>query len=275
MAASKPIKPAPEKSDEPTIVKEYLSGDFAARSNDFEAAATRFEEALAKNPDDSLLIQNAYKFNLLSGKYDKAASYADKYLQHDPHATGALLLLAIKAASDGDFTKASGIMDGILPSKTKEVTEIDQLILPFVRMWIIAGEGNFDVALNMLDPRDSKSLVSGSFIALQKALLLSISGNNEDAMESFAILTSKDVLMPYNLAKSAATFYEANGKWEDAARVYALYKKQHPSIPHFEDSEAGVKAKTKHGLYIQSPKEGLAELMKETSRLMFSNKLYN
>lgn len=273
-AVAKDIPPPEAPND--TIAKEYLAGDFAAKNNDFETAGTRFEEALKKNPNDHLLLQNTYKFMLLAGHYDKAAHYAEQYLQYDPHADDALILIATKAASTGDFAKASTILDGILHNTNKKpITQLDQLILPFVRMWVIAGEGNYDVALNMLDPRDSSNIVSGTFIALQKALLLSLAGENEEATETFALLTGESVVMPYNLAKSAASFYESLGKWDEAERVYTQYSKQHPSMPHFENVDAEVKSKITHGLYIANPKDGLAEVMKETARLLFSNQLYN
>lgn len=277
MAEDKPITTSLQQDkNNTTIAKEYLAGEFAARNNDFETAAIRFEEALAKTPDDHLLLQNTYKFMLLAGNYDKAIKYAEKYLQYDTHAVGALILLATKAASTGDFAKASTVLDSVLHDTNKKpATEIDQLIIPFIRMWIIAGEGNYDVALNMLDPRDSRSVVSGTFIALQKALLLSLSGNTEEATKTFSLLTDKSVVMPYNLAKSAASFYESIGQWDEAGRVYAQYRAQHPAMPHFENAQADVAGKTTHGLYIKDPRSGLAEVMKETARLMFSNQLYN
>jgi len=259
----------------PTIAQEYLAGEFAAKNGDFETAANQFAEALKKIPDDQLLLKNAYKFSLLAGQYDKAADYAAKYLKYDKNDTGALLLLATKSVNDGDFPKASALLSDVKDGTKKPVEAIEQLIIPFIRMWVSAGEGNFDVASNMMDPKDSSKLVSGAFLSLQKSLLLSVSGESKIAEETFAPLAAENVIMPYNLAKSLATFYESIGEWDEAGRVYRQYSAQHPTMPNFEGAQAKIEAKNTNGLYIKNPKDGMAEVIKEAGRLLFSNQLYN
>ncbi len=258
------------------IVKEYLSAEFAAKNNDFDNAAILFESALAKRPNDALLTQNVYKYMLLAGNNEKAAVYAEKYLQFDQHAASALIILATKAVSQGEFAKASQILDDVVQDKKKQpITGIEQLIIPFLRLWIIAGEGNYDVALNMLDPKDSSSLISGSFIALQKAVLLSIFNHNLEATQTFADLINTAAVMPYNVAKTAASFYESIGKWDEAGAIYTKYRLEHPSLPHFEHYDTKIANKITSGLYIKNPIAALSEVMLETARLLFTNQLYN
>lgn len=274
IAATTTNKSASNDSD--NFAKEYLSGEFAARDNDFATAAARFETALAQHPNDMVLLQNTYKFMLLSGNFLQATNYAKLHLERDKHAATALIILAIAAVSEGEFSKASAILDNILPGdKTKPIAAIEQLIIPLMRIWIIAGEGNFDVALNILDSKDASPIVSNTFIQLQQALLLSMSGNEEEAAEIFTKLTNGSVILPYNIAKSAANFYQSINKWDEASRIYALYQKQHPAMPHFSNYSSKIANKINNGLYIKNPIGGMAEIMKEMTRLLFSNQLYD
>ncbi len=270
-------KPVPEESiNEPAIAKEYLAGIFAARNNDYDEAARLFLEASTKTPNDPFLIENTYKLTLLSGAYKQSVEYAEKYLEYDKNSVNALLLLAVNAVKEGDFHKASDILSRIrLNNIDKKTISIEQLLLPFIKMWVIAGEGNYDLALNTLDPHDSVSMVSAEFIILQKALLLNLSGDKEGAKQAFDSLKSTKGIAPYHLAKSMAGFYESIGQWGEAQDIYERYRLQHPSEPHFENAEARVKNKTTTGLYINNPKDGLTEVIKEAARLLFSSQVYN
>jgi tetratricopeptide (TPR) repeat protein len=258
------------------VAKEYLAGEFAARKGDFASAANQFAQALDKSGDDPLLLQSAYKFNLLAGQNDKAAEYAEKYLKYDAHDSGALMVLTVNAVKLGDFTKASALLANVKDSSKKHGGgAVEQLIIPFINMWVAAGEGNYDLALNMLDPKDTSKLVSGTFIALQRGLLLNMSGDLKAAQEEFSPLAAENAIMPYNLAKSLATFYESIGKWDEAENIYIKYSMQHPTTPHFEGADFKTAARQTAGLYIKTPKDGLAEVIKEAARLLFNNQLYN
>ena len=257
------------------IAKQYLAGEFAARSGDFEMAADKFSEALEKTPEDKLLLKSGYKFSLLAGRYEIAEVYADRYIKKYGNSdTGALLLMATMKASKRDFVEASAILSRIDDNTKNPRDLVQDVILPFIRAWVSAGEQNYDLALNMLEPKDVSKLVSEVFLALQKGLLLSRSGDNVEAEKVFAPLMSENVIMPYNMAKAVATFYEATGKWDEAGEIYKQYALQHPTLPHFENYEARVAAKITDGFYIKTSKDGMAEVIKEAARLLFSNQLY-
>lgn len=250
------------------IGREYLAGSFATRNSNYAEAATLFEEALLKNPNDILLLRNTYRSMLLSGNYDKAAIYAQKHLEHDKKSADAALLAAIYEVHKGNFAKASSVLDGLEQNKT---IGLQQLIMPFIRSWILAGKGNYDAAINSLDPHDTGNIVSATFISLQLALLYSISGHDDLAEKTFATLMSEKGIMPYHLTKSAASFYESIGKWDEASKIYARYRITHPSVPHFDDIDSKMRDKISDGLHIKTPKAALAEVMKEASRLLFAS----
>lgn len=259
----------PEDNDE-DIGREYLAGSFAARSNDYDEAARLFSEAVAKSPDNPFLLQNAYKASLLAGNYEAAADYARNYLRYDNKSTNALLFMAIYYTSRGDFPLASQMLDGIVPEKGKTVG-FDQLIVPFIRTWIIAGSGNYDAALTSLDSKDVGNVVSKTFISWQKGLLYGISGNNDLAEQTFASLMGEKGIIPYHLTKTSASFYESIGKWDEAEIIYYKYRATHPSVPHFEGVNERLRAKITDGFFVKSPKQAMAEVMKEGARLLFSS----
>lgn len=261
------------KSDN-AIAKEYLSGIYAARNNNYAEASKLFAEALTKSPDNLTLLHEAYKYTLFAGDNAKAAIYAEKYLEKDKNSVAPSLLLAVYAASKNDFSKAKATLANIKATKENNAVIIDQLLMPFIKMWIIAGESKYDAALNVLDPKNSSKMISATFVSLQKALLYSISGHNEKAEPIFTSLAMEKGTLPYHLTKSIATFYESTGKWEEASKIYKKYRLQHPTSLYFENFEAQIKSKTTKGLYIANPKDGLAEVLKEATRLLFSSQLY-
>lgn len=257
------------------IAKDYLAGIFAARNSDYETASKSLSEALLNNPHNLLLLQDTYKYMLLAGNYEEAKKFAEIYVQTDKNSPPALLLLAVYEASKSNYAKASEILTHVKTTPDKNSTiAVEQLLMPFIKMWVIAGQGKYDLALNILDPNNASKLISGTFVSLQKALLYSMSGNNEQAEKIFANLAMEKGTIPYHLAKSIASFYESIGKWEDAEKIYKKYRAQHPTSSYFEHAELRIKNKTTTGLYIANPKDGLAEVMKEAARLLFSSQLY-
>lgn len=271
-----PVTAKAQKENAVFIGREYIAASFAVRNHEYDSAAELFAQAADESPKDAFLLDKAYKYMLIAGNNEKAVYYAQKYLAIHKKSILPQLLIAMVDTRNGEFARASGILSDLMQSSNnKFVLSVEQIFIPFIRIWLIAAEGNYDVALGALEPHDINGVISNTFMQLQQALLYSLSNQNEKAEKSFDDITKAEGVMPYNLAKSAASFYESIEKWDKALLIYNKYKEQHPSALHFNNVDDRISQHLKSGLYVQNPLDGISEVLKEAAKLLFSNELYD
>ncbi len=263
-----------EGKSEESISGEYLAAEFSIKNNDLDGATEYYIKAFEKDSDNKQILLNIYKYQLLSGNYEAAYNYAQEYLKYEPDSLSALFVVVNSLVAKGDFNSAAGILSN-MSENNKNIIGIDQVILPFIRMWVAAGTGSYDLAENMLDPHDNKPIVTQSFIDLQKGLLLSLSGDKEGAAAKFSNILNEKGVLPYHLVRTIGTFYENNNEWEKARTLYTRYKAQHKIIPQLEDDVIRISKKTPAKLYINSPSDAISEVMKEAARLLYNSNIYS
>lgn len=160
---------------EESIVGDYLSGRFAARTNEVGAAASAFEDARREFGNTEEVLRGAFLYQLAAGDIEGAASLAGKILENDDPEDDDLarLTLAARAIRHGEYEKAQEAL-----AANAEVTYL-AAPMAIINAWAADGPGGPEAALKILAQNDSETF--RGFHPLHQAFLFEKAGLLEEA----------------------------------------------------------------------------------------------
>ncbi len=88
----------------------YLAAEQAATRHDVAAAAERYASALARRPDDVMLLEKALLHHVGADRFAEAVALARRLEAHEPGRHLAVLTLAVDALERGDAEAATGAL---------------------------------------------------------------------------------------------------------------------------------------------------------------------
>jgi tetratricopeptide (TPR) repeat protein len=154
---------------------DYLAGSFALESGQLAEAATYFEQALGKDPDNEDLLRQLFLLTLASGRYDDAHERAARLVSDGSAVAEAELLLALEEVRTGRFDPAHRRL------QTLSDDGIAGLTVPFIDAWIVLARGggnDLDDALARLEDGESLGPLNG----YHRAMMLDLGGRLNEAV---------------------------------------------------------------------------------------------
>ncbi|HEY7765686.1 MAG TPA: hypothetical protein VIB38_11905, partial [Aestuariivirgaceae bacterium] len=98
---------ASQGADEPdTLLGNYLSGRLARGDHDTLAAAGFYSKALAGDPDNEIILEQAFLLEAASADWDRAITLAKDLVKIEPAHRIARFLLGCEAFKQGNFKEA-------------------------------------------------------------------------------------------------------------------------------------------------------------------------
>jgi tetratricopeptide (TPR) repeat protein len=208
------------------VFGDYLSGRFAASQSDPNIATDDFLKALAANPGDPELLQQAFLASVMSGR-----SEAVQLAHQLPDSPVAQLLLGDQDARSGNWAAAEQCFRA-LPRQG-----LTQLLQPLLVAWAQAGAGQTDAALGTLRPFVDGQRFRGIF-ALHGAMIADLGGRTQDATRLYAIAQAEMPQMNLRLAQILASWQARSGQPAAAQRSLAALADGSPdmtiSVPALE-----------------------------------------
>jgi tetratricopeptide (TPR) repeat protein len=154
---------------------DYLAGNFALDTGLLAEAATYFEQALVKAPDNPDLRRQLFLLTLAGGTYDAALEQARALAAGDASVAEAELLLTLDDVRSGRLDKGHRRLQGMADQG------IAGLTVPFVDAWVLfAQDRGTDKAKARERLDQSESL--GPLNSYHKAMMLDLSGHPEQAV---------------------------------------------------------------------------------------------
>lgn len=150
----------------------YLAAGQAGRANDFASGARYFDQALASDPTNPLLLESALTSYLALGQFDQAAPLARQLVALDYPSQLADLTLQVQAAGAGDWP---AILTALEQGRRSGAL-LDGITLG----WALVGNGNIGAALAQFDTVIAAPDMA-SFGITHKAYALAIVGDFEGA----------------------------------------------------------------------------------------------
>ncbi len=152
----------------------YLAGRQAGASNDFQAAATYFAEAIRADPGNPGLLENAVRAYLGMGDLDNAVDVAQQMIDLGVESQMAWLAIVGGGFRADDFDGVLEDLDG--------GERIGPLVDGLGRAWATVGLGRVTDALDIFDEMAATEGVD-AFALYHKALALALVGDYESADE--------------------------------------------------------------------------------------------
>lgn len=155
----------------------YLAGREAARQNDYVAAADYFMRALARQPQNVALMEDAIVSNLALGRMKRALPLAQMLEGRDERSQAAHMVLTADLLQREDF---AAYLD-----RDTEKRGIGPLVDGLLTAWSLIGTDEVESGLARFDEIGEQPGVKG-FAMYHKALALSLTGDLEGAEAIFA-----------------------------------------------------------------------------------------
>jgi tetratricopeptide (TPR) repeat protein len=196
----------------------FLDGQFAMSQVDPAEAATQYLRALAADPTNAELAQQAFVACALSGRQE-----AIQLARQLPSNQAAQLLLGDSDARSGNWAAAEQRFRA-LPRQG-----LTQLLQPLLVAWAQAGAGHPDAAVATL-----RSLIEGprfrGIYTLHAAMLLDLAGANAAAAQYYGLAQGEFPGLDLRLAQILASWQVRSGHPGDAMRILAQVSQNTPYL---------------------------------------------
>ncbi len=210
----------PSRGQDPAsgVFGAFLDGQFAMDQADPAEAATWYLRALAADPSNPELTQQAFLACALGGRQE-----AVQLARQLPDNQAAQLLLGDTEARAGNWTAAEQRFRG-LPGQG-----VTQLLQPLLVAWAQAGSGRTDAAVTTLRPLIEGHRFRGVY-ALHAAMMLDLAGNNAQADHYYGLAQSEFPGLDLRLAQILASWDVRSGHPADAMHLFGQLAQNAPYL---------------------------------------------
>jgi tetratricopeptide (TPR) repeat protein len=187
----------------------FLAGQVALAESDSDTAANDFLRALAQQPNDPELQQQAFIACLNAGRPE-----ASRLARGLPDNQVAQLLLGDEAAAAGNWAGAEQRYRS-LPRQG-----LTQLLQPLLVAWAQQGDGRTGTALATLQPFVDNQRFRGLF-ALHAGMIADLGGREDDAGRLFSIARTEMPDLNLRLAQILASWQSRTGQPVESQKTLA------------------------------------------------------
>ena len=236
----------------------FLAGRLAQGMNDTDNAADFYASALARDPDNTELLQRSFTLMVAEGRLAEALPMARRLESLDSEASMPILITGLADVQDGRMVQAQDRF-ATLPQRG-----LNGLISPLLTAWTLVGQGRMDDALAALRPLDlNKSF--GGIKAYHSALINDLAGRPGAAEADF------DQALGGQLSirgiEAAGSLYQRTGQIDKARALYERYGQDHPDTLLF-DGDSLLKDGNSAAPAVPDAKAGMAEALFDVATLM-------
>lgn len=236
-----------------TLSGSYLSGRLAGFQKDYGHAAAFYEESLAADPTNTMLLERTFLLKLANGEVDDAVHYAGELEKAGLKNFLAQLTLGGQRIVEGSYPEA----DETLAAGRNG--PLAQLSVGISRAWSLYGSGKIDEALTIIDNLQGPDWF-GVFKATHKAHLQFAAGRNEDALRTIEGAYALDQAA-IRVVDAYARILAANDRKQDAIAVLDQYDEQFRGHPKIEQTRAFLESGEVIPPMVSDPAQGMAEIL--------------
>jgi len=237
--------------DEGTLLGNYLSGRLARGDHDTVAAADFYSKALAGDPGNEIILEQAFLLEAASAHWDRAIELANQLVRIEPSHRIGQFLLGCESFKRGDYKKAD---EHFAAARQGPIADLTSTL---ARAWVEEADGKTDDALATLDSLSDADWAQ-FYQRYHRALIADVAGRPDIARQAFAQAFKKN---PSTLRVADA--YARHAVNENNRKLARQTLKTHiaKSAPH-PLSEAlliDIESGKTPPLLVETPTDGLAE----------------
>ena len=229
----------------------YLAARQASFTSDYATAARYYTRAIAHDPSNPALLENAMVAYMSLGRIDTALPIARKMVADEIPSQLANMVIATGNAKKGDFSSIVKDLD--------EMRGVGPLVDGLLRAWAHLGAGDMSAALAAFDAVAKEPGLAG-FAAYHKALALASVGDYEGAEEIYADKSNGAIQMTRRGVLTLVEILSQLDRNEDAVELLndMFGIGLDPDLVATRDAlSAGAKLPFTH---VRNPTDGIAEV---------------
>ena len=242
------------ETDAHSLLGSYLAANVAKGANDNNSAATFYRSALALDPSNAVLLEQAFQTEAAEAHWDRAVPLARELVAKSSENRMAYLLLGINSFKSGNYMQAD--------EEFRKASDgpIGELTAALARAWAAAASGNSQRALKLLDlPKQAEW--AQFYLNYHKALIADVTGLPQEALAAYEHSMRQDSTT-LRIALAYARHAARNGNDKLAKEILAGQTERSQGEPHVLvrqlQEEIGPGKKT--DLLISTAAEGMAEV---------------
>jgi tetratricopeptide (TPR) repeat protein len=258
------VSDAPEST---TVLGSYLAGRFAQDEQDYGSAADYFLRALSGDAQNPELLEDSIKALVGAGRIDEARAVATRLIEVEPTAAGAHIVLALGELKQGQYDAAEARLAQVEPQG------LNGFVIPLVRAWVAAGQGQPDRALEVLSPVGQQQGFEAVY-QLNVGLINEAAGRSGPAGDAFTKALASADTPPFRLVQIAGGFYERSGQADKAKDLYRDFAAENQGSSLLEPILERIAAGRPAEPVIGNPAEGVAESLFNLASALNQERLY-
>jgi tetratricopeptide (TPR) repeat protein len=238
-----------------SLVGGYLSGRFAKSQHDIAGAAAFYGSALAHDPDNEVLVEQAFLMELSAGDHERTALLAGMLIELQPQHRLARMFLGLEAYKKGDFDAAERHLT------TASSGPIGELTAALLRAWLKVAEKNYSAALELLD-KPKQADWAQFYLRYHRGLIADIAGRKSAARSAYKRVFRQDSrTLRTTIAYARHAAHAGDRKL--ARSILREYDRRSSTDPHPLSAELmdEVESKKQVALLINDPTNGMAEVL--------------
>ena len=168
-----------------SLLGSYLAGHVARATRDSENAALYYRRALAMDPGNQDILDEAFQLELASGNYAEAKSLAQRLVKRQPDNSIAHIFLGAEAFKRGNYLAADEHF-----KTAQKASSPDEPTIKLARAWTGVALGRPDKAIASLQS-SGKSAWATHFETVQRAFVADVGRNKAQAEEAYKAVYDK------------------------------------------------------------------------------------
>ena len=237
-----------------SVLGSYLAARFARGLQDTENAAEFYGQALARDPGNDVLLEQAFQMETMSGNWTRAIPLAEQLAATQKSHRMSQFLLGVTAFKAGGYAKAEEHF------KAASENPIGELTSAIARGWTRLAAGDKAGALAAVDLPKQPDWAQ-FYLRYHRALIADMAGKKSDARASFEKMFRQDSrTLRTSLAYAQHAAFYNDMKLAKQIVKEQLDKSQGDAHPLAKDLQARLDGKGKIPLLIGTPIDGLAEV---------------
>ena len=246
----------PQAGFEPphSLVGSYLAGRMARNQNESEQAAVFYLGALAHDPGNALLLEQAFLMEAMDGASPAANQLAEQLIAVDPQYRTAHLFLGLRDFKAGDYKSSEKHF------RAASTGPIGELTSTMALAWVKLAQKDAAGAIAQLDAPKQADWAQ-FYLRYHRGLIADLAGRKAESRAAFERVFRQDpkaLRMALAYARSAA--YAGDGKLARSIISEHTSKTQGESHALLRAVAAEIDANAKSERLISTPAQGMAEV---------------
>jgi len=240
--------------DSHSLPGSYMAANLAKGANDNNSASSFYRSALALDPDNVVLLEQAFQTEAAEANWARAVPLARELIAKKSENRMAYLLLGLNSFKAGNYQKAD--------EEFQKASDgpIGELTAALARAWAAAADGNAQRAMKLLDmPKQAEW--AQFYLNYHKALIADVLGRPQDALAAYEHSMRQDATT-LRIALAYARHAARNGNDKLAKEILDGQSERSQGEPHVlvRELQQAIGPGKKTDLLISTPAEGMAEV---------------